>query len=110
MFSAGAEGARTGPSRQPRRRAARPGEGESGGRGETARQAETGRRPRRGRGVGGLRPGAAEPGRVRDAGVKAMNWNELHEIEERIARLNPAERLYLIERLARLIRLEQFTD
>lgn len=39
-----------------------------------------------------------------------MNWKELAEIQERIGRLTPAEKLYLIERMAASIRTEHFTD
>lgn len=38
------------------------------------------------------------------------NWKELVELEQRIAKLSPAERLHLIERIGRQLRLDCFTD
>jgi hypothetical protein len=38
------------------------------------------------------------------------NWKELVELEQRIAKLSPAERLHLIERIGRQVRLDCFTD
>lgn len=38
------------------------------------------------------------------------NWTELVELEQRMSKLSPAERLHLIERLARQVRQDCFTD
>lgn len=38
------------------------------------------------------------------------NWKELVELEQRIAQLSPPERLHLIERTARMVRQDCFTD
>lgn len=38
------------------------------------------------------------------------NSNELHELQERIAKLTPEEQLYLVERVLAKIRDKHFTD
>lgn len=38
------------------------------------------------------------------------NWPELHALRERIARLTPEERLYLVQEIVGCIRKEFFTD
>ncbi|HEY8504347.1 MAG TPA: hypothetical protein VIL46_07170 [Gemmataceae bacterium] len=39
-----------------------------------------------------------------------MNYEEMAEIEQRVARLTVEDQLYLIERLLRNLRVEKFTD
>lgn len=38
------------------------------------------------------------------------NWNELHDLTERIGRLSPAEQMYLIQQIAGGIQDKHFTD